>query len=405
MIIFLQIVFWLSIFLILHSYIFFPILLQFFSKKRNFDEYKLNDNLPKISILMSIYNEELVIAQKIDSILKSEYPENNIEIIIGSDCSDDSSNQIVAEYSDKYSFIKFFPFTTRQGKPNVINKIAQKAGGDILILTDANVMFDKKTIFELVRFFKDKKIGLVDSQMINNGLVKNGISIQESSYISREVKIKNNESNIWGTMMGPFGGCYAIRKELYKPVPKNFLVDDFYINMMILEQGYKSINNTKAFVFEDVSNNLKDEFRRKIRIATGNFQNLKTFKHFLLAFISKGKKFADKINYSLFGLSFSFISHKILRWLSPFFIVFIAFSGLFLLDLKIYFYLYICFILSFSLPIIDFFLKKINIHINLLRFASHFIFMNIALMVGFFRFLKGVKSGIWKPTKRNQVND
>ena len=71
----------------------------------------------------------------------------------------------------------------------------------------------------------------------------------------------------YGTMMGPSGGCFAIRNKFYKPVPSNFLVDDFYINMKILEQGYKTINNTEAIVYEDVSNNLNDEFKRKVRIS------------------------------------------------------------------------------------------------------------------------------------------
>ncbi len=399
-----QIIFWLSVIAILHSYLFYPIFLSFFNKKRRINEFSSNDDLPFVSILMSIYNEEIVITEKLNSIINSNYPKDKIEILIGSDCSDDKSNDIVGNFAEKYDFIKLFPFSVRQGKPNIINQIVEHAKGEILILTDANVMFDKNTIFELAKYFKDETIGLVDSQMINKGIVQDGISIQESSYISREVRIKTNESNIFGTMMGPFGGCYAIRKELYQPVPKNFLVDDFYINMKILEQGYKSINNTDAQVYEDVSNNLKDEFKRKIRIATGNFQNLKTFSHLLWLGIGiKSKKIASKIHFSKIGLTYTFLSHKVLRWIIPFLIIFMTISLILLINVKIYFLALLGFILTLILPIIDLLLKKINIHISILRFVTHFYTMNLALFIGFFRFLNGVKSGIWKPTKRNQA--
>lgn len=403
MILALQIVFWLSIFIILHSYVLYPTILSLVSKKRNLKTYSREEQLPFVSILISIYNEEDVIAQKINTILSSDYPNDKYEILIGSDCSSDNSNEIVSTYAQKYSNIHLFEFTERQGKQNIINKIINKSNADILIMTDANVMFDKQTIFELVKYYKDEGVGLVDSQMINKGIVEAGISVQESSYISREVKIKTSESNIWGTMMGPFGGCYSIRKDLYQPVPENYLVDDFYINMVILEQGYKSVNNTKAKVFEDVSNNLLDEFKRKIRISTGNFQNLKHFKHLLfLGFGAKSSKISEKRYYSDFGLSFSFLSHKVLRWLVPFILIFFTITSVLLINKFVYLIIFIGFLSTFLIPIIDIVLKKINIHISILRFVTHFYTMNLSLFIGFFKSLKGVKSGVWEPTKRNQ---
>jgi cellulose synthase/poly-beta-1,6-N-acetylglucosamine synthase-like glycosyltransferase len=190
-------------------------------------------------------------------------------------------------------------------------------------------------------------------------------------------------------MMGPFGGCFALRKELFKPVPSNFLVDDFYICMKVIEQKYKAINNLNAIVYEDVSNNLSDEFKRKIRIATGDFQNMKEFASFLWPPYK--------------GLAISFLSHKILRWITPLFIITAFVSNLFLFsELQFYAYTLLFFCFLCFLPFIDYLLKKIQIHIIFLRFITHFLSMNIALMIGMFKFLKGVKSNVWKPTKRNQ---
>ncbi len=401
----LQILFWTSILIIFHSYILYPLILKLLPKKsKNTEFFEKENELPFVSILMSIFNEEEVIAEKIDSILESNYPPDKIEIIVGSDNSSDASDLIMERYAKKYENIKFFPFKERQGKPGVINKIFADSKGSIIILSDANVFFHENTIFELAKQFKNNEIGLVDTHMINKGLKKDGISIQESAYISREVKIKNFESDIWGTMMGPFGGCYSIRRELYKPVPSNFLVDDFYINMKVLQKGYKAINNLESIVFEDVSNNLKDEFRRKTRIATGNFQNLNQFRKLLLGLIGLNPFEKKENNYiSKFGVSFSFFSHKVLRWIIPFFIIEIFICNIFLLENTLYQLSFAGLLFTFTLPFWDMLLKKTNINISILRFITHFYSMNIALIIGFFRWANGVKSGVWQPTKRNQA--
>ncbi|OQX99702.1 MAG: hypothetical protein B6I24_01830 [Bacteroidetes bacterium 4572_128] len=386
-----EFLFWISVTAILHTYVIYPFFLKIFSSKKKMNKiiFYRKDNLPVVSVLLSVFNEEEVIENKIISVFKTNYPKSKLEFIIGSDNSTDKTDEIIKNFKKKFKNLYFFTYKKRQGKGNIINQLIDKSVGDILILTDANVMFDENTIFNLIKHFKNKEIGLVDTQMINKNFKKEGISLQEKSYISREVKIKNMESKLWGTMMGPFGGCYAIRRYLYSKIPENYLVDDFYINMKVFEKGRKAINELNAKVYEDVSNNLKDEFHRKIRISTGNFQNLFTFWRLLFPIYS--------------AISFSFLSHKVLRWLGSFFILIIYFSNIFLYSnhilYKISFYLLN---ILFFLPLIDFILKKVNIHISILRFITHFLFMNLALFIGFFKFLKGVKNNVWQPTKRNQ---
>ncbi|MEA3479609.1 MAG: glycosyltransferase, partial [Bacteroidota bacterium] len=260
------IIFWGSVLLIFHTYLFYPLILQMlsFSKKENSIVYA-EDELPGVSIIISAFNEEDVIAEKIESIYHSNYPADKFEVIIGSDASTDGTIKIIEIFAEKYPSLEFFDFRERKGKGNVVNALVQHAQFSFLVLTDANVILDPDTLKYLIRHFKNEEIGLVDTNMINKGLKKEGISYQEKAYISREVKIKHMEGKLWGAMMGPFGGCYAIRKEDYTLVPANYLVDDFYINMRIFEKGKKAVNDLNARVYEDVSNNLKDEFRRKIR--------------------------------------------------------------------------------------------------------------------------------------------
>jgi hypothetical protein len=237
----------------------------------------------------------------------------------------------------------------------------------------------------MVRHFKNPEVGLVDTNMINRGMKESGISYQEKAYISREVKIKDRESRIWGAMMGPFGGCYAIRKADFAMVPSNFLVDDFYINMKIFEKGKLAINDIKSRVFEDLPEQLKVEFKRKVRIGTGDFQNLREFWRLIFK--------------SPYG--FAFLSHKVIRWFGPFFLIAALIINIFLsLSSQFYLVLLAGQVIFYLVPLADFIFKKAGIHFSLFRLITHFVSMNAALLVGFFRSLKAIRSGVWERTSR-----
>lgn len=392
--IFFAIIFWTCVIAVMHTYLIFPITLRlffFFSNKKK-GKSTTNQPLANISILMAAFNEEKIIEEKIESIFKSNYPLNLLEVWVGSDNSTDKTNEILQQLQQKYPQLNPVFFNERNGKIKIINQLVQKAKADILIITDANVLFNPNTIVELSASINEEKVGLVDTHMMHSGLQNDGISKQENVYISNEVKTKYYEGQLWGCMMGPFGGCYAVKKSLFTPVPENFLVDDFFINMRVLEQGYQAINNPKAIVLEDVSNNLSHEFKRKIRIATGDFQNLRYFLPFTL------KKIFNPIG-------FCFVSHKILRWFTPFILI-IAFISLSLLaasGVSLYFYLWLAGLALVMLVLLERTLSLLKINIGALRLLTHFFYMNMALFIGFFRFLKGVKSSVWNPTPRLQA--
>ena len=390
-------IFCLSVASIFYSYLFYPLLLEFLARKKQPNQlvYSKLDKLPEVSILMALYNEEAVIAAKIESILSNNYPLEKIKILLGSDASTDQTNSIIRTFQKKNpNIIQFFPSQIRRGKPLIINELKEKTSSEILILSDANVLFERDTIFELIKHFKNSEIALVDSVIAHTGVEKSGISVSEKLYQNREIHLKHCEGKLWGSMMGAFGACFAMRRSAFVPVPPNFLVDDFFISMKVLETGKKSINCLKARVLEDISNNPTDEYKRKRRIATGSFQNLNYFSYLF---------FSRK---TPLPLLFTFFSHKILRWFTPFFILLILFNGLILSYLNHFFLIpYTIFLLSVVAAIFDFFLRKIQIHIILLRHLSHFYSSNWALLVGFFIFLKGVKSNIWQPTARHQTKN
>ena len=381
-------IFWISAFMILHTYVVYPLLVFILGKISGTNNHPYTDKEynPTVSVLMAAHNEEDVIRDKIEALYSSDYP---AEVVIGSDASTDNTDAILDEMKKKYKSLRILSFSERHGKPAIINKLSEIASGDILIITDANVIPEKDTVRKIIRNFADNDVGLTDSHLVNRGHQKKGISTPEVVYINIESKLKHTEGLLWGTMMGPFGGFYAVRKDSYEPNSGNILADDFRICMNVIGKGQKAVSDPDAIVYEDVSNNLKEEFRRKVRISAGNFQNLKKFAWLILKPFSMW--------------SFCFISHKVIRWITPFlWLLMIVMNILLAFDSIFYSSLLILQVIFLILPAFDILLKKSGIHLVPLRFFTHLFFMNIALFVGFIRYLKGINSGIWTPTKRYQ---
>ena len=400
MTVFLVFLLWLSLLGILHSYLFYPLLLRWLArgKKPNHLVFTPKDNWPQVSIIMSAYNEQAVIRQKMESLLQLDYPEGKLHFYIGSDCSSDQTNAIIANYAAQNAHLHFFPFTERRGKPGVINQLTDiaieewgKSAEHIFIITDASVMMDPHCARALVRHFKNPEIDIVDAHMIHIGMKEEGISQAEDEYISSEVRLKHREGLVWGKMIGPFGGCFALRGNRFSRVPSNFLVDDFFITMKVFEQGGKAINDLEATCREPVSHEIGEEFRRKARISAGNFQNLTTFTHLWWPPVRP--------------LAFAFFSHKVLRWLGPFFILIILLtSGLLALGGNLFYTLLFSVMVGavIMLPLLDVLFNSLGLNLLPLRGVHYFIMMNLALLQGFINFIKGIRSNVWEPTKRNR---
>lgn len=373
------VVFILTAFLLIYTYILYP----YFLKKKaagktlSLKAFTRQDDLPEIHILIPVQNEEKVIAEKLNSILRSAYPKERIRIYIGLDnCTDSTKAIIESGFSDS---VHLTEFSERQGKPSVLNRLV--AGQDfkdnaLLLLTDANVLFSENTIFELVKYFRDEQVGLVDA----NIQPKRVTNENENLYWDYENSIKEDETLVFHCITGPSGGCYAIRKSLFMPVPPNFLVDDFYIGFSIAVRQYHTLFNKEAVCYEDIITDWKQEFTRKIRIATGNFQNLWHFRKQAL---------------NPFGMpGFVFLSHKVLRWKTPFLLLLLYYILLLECTLPLL-------LLTIGLPLLDLLFAIVGTQLKPLRRFHYFLLMNMAVFIGFIRFCSGVKSNVWQPTVRS----
>ena len=390
----LLLVFWGCLLLVAHSYVLFPVLLARLARGRrqNPDVYAVGaPHLPAVDILLAAHNEEAVIAEKIRSTFATTYPLDRLRLLVGSDNSSDQTNTLLAALAEKYPQLHVEVYGQRTGKPGVIDRLAQQATAPVLVLTDANVFFAPDTLFELVKHFHNPAIGLVGGNILNPDHRAEGISGQEKAYLERENRMKYQEGVVWGAMMGAFGGCFAVRRACYHPAPAAFLVDDFYITMAVLRDGYQAINELDAICYEDVSDHLPEEFRRKARISAGNFQNLSEFRSLLWP--------------PWRGAAFAWWSHKVLRWCTPQLLLLLLAATVGLVARGAGWFFWLALAGQLGLPLLlllDAALQRTGRHSRLLRFITHFYSMNAALLLGYWRYLRGVKTTVWQPTKRFQ---
>ncbi len=383
-----SVILWATVVLFVYHYAGYYILLKWITHKKilNTQQYSNTEHLPCIAIVFAAYNEEKVLPQKIESTFNTTYPKEKLQVWIGSDNSTDRTHEIIREAQQKYPNLYLKVFEQRTGKPQIVNNLVENTEADILILTDANIIFTPEHIFNLVSHFKDENIGLVGGNIINDKVLQKGISEQETAYINVENKIKYYEG-LLGCMIGAFGASYAIRKELYRPTPQGFIADDFYISMQVLAQGKKAIFEPKAIGYETFSVKITEEFRRKARYAVGNYQSLFLFTSFWR------KPFS--------WVFFCYFSHKVLRWILPLLMV-VALISLGILAFNSLFYLVLSGLVLFAaiLIVLDIFVFKNSAGIKPLRFLSHFIAMNTALLLGFLKYVFTKPKSIWKPTER-----
>lgn len=373
-----QIVFWASILGLFHCYCLFPVTLPFVSEifKRKHAALESTE-LPRVSILISAFNEEAVIERKIRNLLEIDYPRELLEILIGDDGSKDRTADIVASYADKGITLVKAP--QNAGKAAMLNRLQKQATGEILVLCDANTMFFPNVVRELVAPFADKKIGCACGHLILSDMSGTPLGKGESSYWDLESEIKKFEGSL-DRIIGGNGALYAIRRELYTQLPtKKSVMDDFFVAVKILQKGFFCTFVPGAIGTEMTSKDSIGEYRRKIRIGRANF-------NYLFSYLPLLNPFRPLVAYL-------FLSHKLLRWFSPHLGILCFFSSVALLFTLNP--LYIGAFIAILLLLISGFLK-------IIPQAYYFLSMNMALLKGFFLSFKGEHGGGWAREARSE---
>ena len=382
-----QFIFWVMLLLLFHSYIGYALLMfiiSLFKNKRTNNITNIYYN--KISIIVPAYNEALVIEQKIKNLLSLSSNELQVEIIFITDGSTDNSINIINNYPQ----IKLLHQPIRQGKAVAINRAVQNATHSIIIITDANTIINKEALMYLLPHFNNEKIGGVSGE--KRITAKGVVGISESLYWQYESFMKKTESNIHSVIAGA-GELFAFRKELYKPLQENLLIDDFMLSASILQQGYKIVYEEKAVATEPPSTNLLQEANRKVRIGAGAAQAMK-----MLGFFP----------YKNATLNFQYQTRRVIRWLIgpialPVLLVLNYFIFIQTQSLFFQYFLYIQ-IIFYANAVTDFLLQLLGINIKLLAIPFYFVFMNMCMLAGIIKYLVVGQSVNWSKAQRQVIS-
>jgi len=387
------IIFWLSILIIVYTYIGYPVLLYILAKTRKKPEEYLNIQ-PSVTLLIAAFNEEDFIRRKLDNSLELDYPAEKLQILVIADGSNDRTAEIVQTYKDKHVELCFQPL--RQGKLAAIDRAMAFVRGDIVLFSDANNIFEPGTLKALIGPFSDPLVGGVSGA---KHIIKNDDALGQSEglYWKYESFIKKQETRL-GSCSGVSGEIFAIRRALYEPAPRQIINDDFYLAMRLLSRGYSIVYTSQARSFERVSFSKTDEIIRRKRINAGRYQALRYFKQIF------------PLKYPL--LMWQVISHKVFRLLLPFAMILAFITNLISLlpvlsrgdpsIMQLTFpYNLIIFILQSLFYILALFGNltpgKVGKFVYLPTFLVN---SNIASFKGFIQFVNGNETALWEKVKR-----
>ena len=384
----LETIFIIVLFLMLHTYFLYPISIYLICQLKGKATHGSVEKDSSISILIAAYNEEKVIRERIENLSEARKEFQYFEVLVGSDNSSDSTNDILIELSKKYEWLKFYNFQVRNGKAGILNKLYQEAKGEILVFTDANTVFQRDALSVLLRGFRDLTVGGVCGRLIlNDDRVQINEPLEERRYWRYETQIKQMEGKL-GILIGANGGIFAIKKDLFQEIPVNRPVtDDLFLTLNVLSKGYKFIYERDAIAFEDVGQNVQTEFKRKVRFSATNFQTIAFFKDFLF--------FRPAL------VSYAFLSHKVIRWFFPFLAIFLFILTVLIAREKVlYQYFLYTQILFFVLAFLGYLMTKLKKKLTIFSIPFFFIMANTAIILGLAKYISNSHSVIWESTKR-----
>lgn len=384
-------VFWISIFIVIYTFIGYGLILFLLVKiKRLFIkayQFKNDDKLPSVTILVAAYNEEEIISEKIANTLDLDYPKEKLHIIFITDGSSDRTTEKVKEHSE----VILLHQDIRAGKMAAIKRAIPLIKDDITVFTDANTFLNKSALLELVKHYQNTKVGAVAGEKrILVDEKADASSAGEGFYWKYESFLKKLDYDLYSNV-GAAGELFSIRTSLYQPVETDTIIDDHMIAMRIAEKGYIIAYEPNAYAMETASADVKEELKRKVRIAAGGIQS-----------ILRLKKAANPFYYPVF--TFQYISHRVLRWtITPFLLIFVLILNAVIafqtgsIFYKVLFFLQVLFYL---LSLIGLYFESKNLRIKALFVPYYFCVMNYAVIAGLLRYFRKEQSAAWEKSKR-----
>jgi cellulose synthase/poly-beta-1,6-N-acetylglucosamine synthase-like glycosyltransferase len=382
-------VFWLCTFLIAYTYFLYPMFLfvayAWSQIWRDWRYLKWRGDrrcprpavqeLPLITMVVPAYNEESHLPDKLSNLQQLDYPQEKLEVIFVSDGSTDRTNQILENLTA--SNVRAIFLRQRHGKPLALNQAVMAAQHEILVFSDAATLFAPDALQKLIRHFSQSGVGAVCGALKFRGSPESKQT--EGVYWGYESMLRLMESRLGATLTAS-GAIYALRRECYRPLPADSVIEDFVIPMNARKLGYRVLYDPEAIGMEFAAESIKGEFRRRVRLAIGSFRNLPEFLRVPLPRFTR----------------IAFFSHKVLRWMVPFLLIGVLLSNAFLLRELPYRITAVSQLLFYLWAALGLVLHQ---QMQKLRFGlvGYFLLaMNLAFLVGFIQFLSGKTEATWE---------
>lgn len=377
-----QIVFWLAVAALFYVYVGYPILVYLVSLAFP-KNIKRADFEPQVTILITAYNEEKAIRQKLENTLKIEYPKDKLEILVASDGSTDKTDEIVKEFASKG--VRLFRQEGRVGKTITQNNAVERATGEIVLFSDATTDYKTDVLREILPNFADEKIGCVAGKLVYVDNSASNIGKGAQKYWNYETFLKESESRAC-SLIGASGCLYAVRKSAYKPMYAE-ACSDFLICTILYEQGLRSVYEPKAVCTEDTNRQTDKEMQMRVRVISQTFTDL-----------WQNRKMLNPFRSGFYAVEL--ISHKVLRYAVPLFLLLLFVSNAVLMLHTLFFEIVFLFQIAFYLlAFISWAFEKMGAKIGVFAIPHYFVLANLASAVGFYKFLRGERYANWEPIR------
>jgi len=377
-------IFWLSVAVVVYTYVGYPIFIAILARIRGRRSRETTAAfLPFVTLIIPAHNEERWIRHKIENTLELDYPRDLLQIVIASDGSSDRTVDIAREFESRNVAVAVFE--ERHGKQEMLNLMVPKSVGDIVVMTDTNVLLRPDSVRLLVRSFADREVGCVTGRKlcIEQKGVPQGAG--ENLYWRYESWIKQNESCLH-SCLGAHGQLFAVRRSVFPPVKK--VGEDFYIPMkLVASTGLRVIYEPEAIAYTPAAANLAIEFERKTRAHVSFLLTLSLLPVLMFPFKTP--------------VWWQYVSHHVLRMIVPpaLIAMFVSLATL-ARSGRFYFALFVAQVIFYALAAIGFALARRDIRIKLFYVPFYFTFANAAVALALLRWPRRKYDYAWKRTER-----
>lgn len=377
-----------SIALLFYTYFGYPLFVYLisilFPKKIKSRAY-----FPKVTILITAYNEERSIVEKLANTLEIDYPKEKLEILVASDGSTDRTDELVRSFAEKG--VKLFRQEGRVGKTITQNNAVEKANGEVILFSDATTKYQKNVLNEILPNFADEKIGCVAGKLIYVDNSSSNVGKGAKSYWNYESFLKQSESDAC-SLIGASGCLYAVRKSAYQPMYAE-ACSDFLICTIVYKQGLRSVYEPNAICFEETNQKTDKEMKMRIRVISQTFTDL-----------WRNREMLNPLKSGFYAVEL--VSHKVLRYAIPIFLL-TAFVSAAYLARSSWFY-EIVFLSQAAFYLVAFLgllTEKMVGKIGVFAIPHYFVLANIASILGFYKFLRGERYASWEPIREKNEED